>query len=90
MKTLNKMIVPELPTGFVPYIMHNKPFITHLRLGELNNPILYHICHNLQGTLQSFHFTGGSVTYSGLVSILQCTDTLKVGLCIKLNTANFL
>ena len=79
MKKLTKLIVPGLPTGFVPYILHNKPFITYLQLGELNNQIIYIICHNLQGTLQSFHFTGGSITYSGLVSILQCMDTLKVG-----------
>ena len=84
MKKLTKMIVPGLPTGFVPYVMHNKPFITHLQLGELNNPKTYHICHNLRGTLQSFHFTGGYVTYSGLVSILQCMDTLKVSLLINL------
>ena len=34
MKKLTKLIVPGLPTGFVPYIMHNKPFITYLQLQE--------------------------------------------------------
>ena len=78
MKKLTKLMVPGLPTGFVPYIMHNKLLITDLRLGQLTNSLIFLICLHLKGSLQYFHFMGGSTTYSGFVSILQCLDTIQV------------
>jgi hypothetical protein len=59
MEELTVMVVPDLPTGFIPYVMHNKPFLTKLELGELSNQLIYLICYTLKGTLQSFSFRDG-------------------------------
>ena len=73
---LKELVIPNIPSVFIPLILQNKNLIEILEVGEICNKLIHMICHYCQN-LKAFTFDGGQLTYSGVVSMLACKKTLQ-------------
>ncbi len=75
---LRTLKIPTAPIGFVPFLTQNKNYLTELEVGEIPNEVVFLICSELQTSLKSLSFVGSELSYSGVIGLLQCRETLQV------------
>ena len=73
---LKELLIPNIPSGFIPLILKNKNSIESLEVGEVSNKLIHIICNYCQD-LKSLSLDGGQLTYSGIVSLFPCKSTLQ-------------
>jgi hypothetical protein len=79
---LKELEIPDVPSGLLPLVLHNKNQVQRLEVGELTNQMVYYVCFLFKDSLRSLSFHGGLLSYSGVASLIQCKDTL-IELSIK-------
>ena len=73
---LKELLIPNIPSGFIPLILKDKNLIEGLEVGEVSNKLIHIIC-NYCPYLRMFTLDGGQLTYSGIVSLFPCKSTLQ-------------
>ena len=76
-ENLNEILIPNIPSGFIPLVVKDKKHLRILEVGEISNKLMNIICNYCQSTLTQFTFDGGQITYSGVISLFLCKSTLK-------------
>lgn len=74
---LTELTIPNVPSAFLPLILHNQRQIQVLSVGELSNQLVYMICNLLKRTLKELTFIGSQLTYSGVAGLTHCKAILK-------------
>ena len=76
-QNLKEITIPNIPSGFIPLLVKNKRFLKVLEVGQISNKLVDIICSYCEKTLISFTFDGSQLTYSGVVSLFTCKETLQ-------------